>query len=133
MTEQDQARIAARYPKRSLLDYVVGGGLAAGILGMIVLVIANGLQQANPPVAAMVRDFKVVSPTEITARLVVQRKNPAEEAQCRVYAQAESYETVGETKVTIPPGDELLTTFDLSLNTIKEATALRVENCTITG
>lgn len=132
VTSQDQARIAARYPKRSPIDYVVALGLGVGIIGMIVVVIITGVVRSDPPVVAMVRSFEVLNPSEIKPQLVVQRKDPATPARCRVYAQAETFETVGETIAAIPPGDDLLTTFTLRLSTVKEATTVKVDWCELT-
>ncbi|NHB84308.1 hypothetical protein G7085_05995 [Tessaracoccus sp. HDW20] len=47
MTE-DEARINARYPKRSTLDYVLGIGATVAVIGAIGLVLVDGLDRANP-------------------------------------------------------------------------------------
>ncbi|WP_040283098.1 DUF4307 domain-containing protein [Tessaracoccus massiliensis] len=129
----DEARIKARYPKASPADYLLGGLAAVAVLTAIVLVIISGLRNSNPDVVAMIRGFEVPSATEITAELVVQRKDPTQAAECRMYAQAESYETVAERIVEVPPGTEELTTMDVSLKTTKEATAIRIDGCRLAG
>lgn len=125
----DEARIQARYPKASPADYVLGAAAAVAVLIAIVLVLVTGVRNSNPPVVAMISSFEVPSATEITATLVVQRTNPAKAAECRLYAQAESYEKVAEDIIEIPPGIETLTDVEVSLKTIKEATAIRIEGC----
>ncbi len=125
----DEARIRARYPRRTTADVLLGGIALVGVLGAIAVVLVTGLVRANPPVVAMVRSFEVVSPTVMEAELVVQRKEPSAAAQCRVFAQAESYERVAEATIDVPPGTETLTTVDISLSTIKEATAIEIEYC----
>ena len=129
----DEARIKARYPKASPADYLLGGLAAVAVLTAIVLVIISGLRNSNPDVVAMIRGFEVPSATEITAELVVQRKDPTQAAECRMYAQAESYETVAERIIEVPPGTEELTTMDVSLKTTKEATAIRIDGCRLAG
>lgn len=129
----DEARIKARYPKASPADYLLGGLAAVAVLTAIVLVVISGLRNSNPDVVAMIRGFEVPSATEITAELVVQRKDPTQAAECRMYAQAESYETVAERIVEVPPGTEELTTMDVSLKTTKEATAIRIDGCRLAG
>ncbi|MDO5676010.1 MAG: DUF4307 domain-containing protein [Propionibacteriaceae bacterium] len=129
----DEARIKARYPKASPADYLLGGLATVAILVAIVLVTITGLRNSNPPVVAQIRGFEVPSASEITAEIVVQRKNPADAAECRLYAQAESYEKVAEHIVEIPPGTEKLTVVDVTLKTIKEATAIRIEGCRVAG
>ena len=127
MTE-DEARIKARYPKRSALDYVLGIGASIALLGAIGLVVVDGLERANPPVTAMVRGFEVVDPTRLIAEVVVQRSDPTQAAECNLYAQAESFEKVAESTFVVPPGTEKLTTIEVEVKTIKEATTVVMED-----
>ena len=129
----DEARIKARYPKRGAADYLLGGLVGAAVLIAIVLTTLSGVRNANPPVVAMVRGFEVPSASEITAEIVVQRRDPSDAVECRLHAQAESYEKVAEHVVEIPPGTETLTSVDVSLKTIKEATAIRIDGCRVVG
>lgn len=105
----------------------------AALLGAIAVVVLAGVQRANPPVAGMVRQFDVTSPQEIAVTLVIQRTDPQQEATCSLFAQAVSYEYVGELDVVIPPGTEKLTTVDLTMKTLKEATSVSVERCLVSG
>ena len=129
----DEARIQARYPKAGLTDYLLGGAAAIAVLVAIVLVTLTGVRNSNPPVVAMIRGFDVPSASEITAELIVQRRNPADAVECRLFAQAQSYETVAEKIIEVPPGTDKLTSVDVSLNTVKEATAIRIEGCRVAG
>lgn len=132
---EPEARIAARYPKRSPLDYVLGIGATLALVGAIALVLINGLERANPPVAAMVRGFQVISPTEMIAEVVVQRSDPSVTVECGLYAQAESYEKVAERSFTVGPGAEKLTTVKVEVRTVKEATTVVMEEpaCVLKG
>lgn len=129
----DEARIQARYPQRSPIDYFLGIGAGLALAGAVAVILLTGLQQANPPVAAMVRGFEIVSPTQLDVELVVQRRNPADTVECELYAQAESYEKVAESTVEIGPGTETLTSVDVTLRTVKEATAVSIEACSVVG
>ena len=132
MSDEDRARIAARYPARRPIDVLVGVVAVAALLGAITVVVLSGLVRANPPVAAMVRQFDVTSPQEIAVTLVVQRTDPTQAATCSLTAQAVNYEYVGELDVAIPPGTETLTRVALTMKTLKKATSVSVERCLIT-
>lgn len=131
----DEARIKARYPQRSALDYVLGIGATIAVIAACALVLFNGLERANPPVAAMVRGFKVVSPQETIAEIVVQRNDPAITVECSLFAQAATFERVAEVTVKVPPGTDVLTSVDVKLSTIKEATTVTMEEpaCRVAG
>ena len=127
----DEERIRQRYPGRSPVDVAIGVVAGLAVLAAIVLVVITGLQRSNPPVAGMVRGFDVQSPTLTVADIVIQRKDPAQAAECFVFAQAVTFERVGELVVKIPPGSEVLTSMDVPIATIKEATSISLENCRI--
>ncbi len=132
---ESEARIAARYPRRSALDYFIGIGATIAVIGAIALVLVNGFVRADPPVAAMVRGFEVISPTEMIAEVVVQREDPGTAVECSLYAQAESYEKVAERSFTVGPGTEKLTTVKVEVKTVKEATTVVMEEppCVVQG
>lgn len=99
----DDARIKARYPRRTATDYLLFIVALIALVGTIVFVAITGAQRSNPPVAGMVRSFEVVSPTQISAEIVVQRTVPSDSAECELFAQALSYEKVAETIIEILP------------------------------
>lgn len=132
MSDEDQARIAARYPGRRPIDVVVTVVALAALLGAIAIVVSAALVRANPAVDAMVRQFDITSPQEIAVTLVVQRSDPSQPATCSLFAQAVNYEYVGELDVAILPGTETLTKVDLTMKTLKRATSVSVESCDIT-
>lgn len=131
MTTTDDARIARRYPKRTLWDYLIYGGLAVGVGVAIVVAILSGLNNSNPPAVAMVRSFTVDSPTQITVELVVQRKEPSKTAECKLIAQAGGYEVVGETTVTIPPDTDPVKPYSFTVTTVKEPVSIDEQGCRI--
>ncbi|WGT46652.1 DUF4307 domain-containing protein [Tessaracoccus lacteus] len=129
----DEARIQARYPKRSPTDYVLGGLASVAVLGAIAMVVVAGVEQSNPDVVGMVRSFDVPSATQVTTEIVVQRKDPSTPVVCELYAQAKSYETVGEASVDIPAGVDKLTTVIVDVKTMREATAISIDHCRVAG
>ncbi len=132
MSDEDRARITARYPARRPVDVLVTVLALAALIAAITIVVFAALERANPPVDAMVRQFDVTSPQEIAVTIVVQRSDPAQPAICSLFAQAVNYEYVGELDVVIPPGTEKLTKVDLTVKTLKKATSVSVERCDIT-
>ncbi|RMB62203.1 DUF4307 domain-containing protein [Tessaracoccus antarcticus] len=133
MSDEDRGRIAARYPRRKPVDILVAVVAVAALVAAISVVVVAGVQRSNPPVAAMVRQFDVTSPQEIAVTIVVQRTDPGQAATCSLFAQAVSYEYVGELDVEVPPGTETLTTVSLTMKTLKQATSVSVERCLING
>ena len=132
LSDEDRARIAARYPRRSPIDVLVTVIALVAVVAGIGIVILAGIQRADPPVVAMVRQFDVTSPQEIAVAIVVQRSDPSQPATCSLFAQAVSFERVGELEVDIPAGTEALTRVELTMKTLKEATSVSVESCTLT-
>lgn len=125
----DEARIKARYPKRSAADYVLGAVASVAVVGAVAMVLLAGLTQSNPDVVGMVRGFDVVSPNQVRTELVVQRRDPATPVVCEVYAQAESFEKVGESSVQVPPGAAKLTPLFFDMKTMAEATSVSIDHC----
>ena len=132
LSDEDRARIVARYPARRPIDVLVTVMALAALIGAIAIVVLAGIERANPPVDAMVRQFDVTSPQEIAVTLVVQRSDPSLAATCSLFAQAVNYEHVGELDVDIPPDTETLTKVSLTMKTVKKATSVSVERCDIT-
>lgn len=129
----DEERIARRYPKRSVADYLLFGGLAVGIGIAMVLTVISAWHNSAPPAVAMVRSFAVDSPTQATVELVVQRTDPSTAAQCKLVAQADSYEEVGETMVDVPPSPEKIAAYSFSVKTVKKAVAVDERGCSVVG
>lgn len=131
LSPTDRARIDQRYPRRSPIDVTIAALATVALLAAITLVVISGIERANPEVAAMVRSFDVKDPTLTVVDIVVQRRDPDQAAQCFLFAQAVSFERVGELTVEIPPGTEVLTSMDVPIQTVKEATSVTLENCHI--
>lgn len=132
LTDDERDRIAARYPRRNPVDRAVGAIAVVGLVATIAFVAWAGLIRSNPPVVAMVRAFSTTVEAT-TAEIVIQRTDPSQAATCFVHVQAPNYERVGELDLQVPPGTETLTVMDVEVRTVREGTAVSVENCRITG
>jgi hypothetical protein len=92
-----------------------------------------GSYGATGTITARVDAFEVTSDTTISVTVTVDRPDPSRGAECLLYAQAVSYDRVGETRVEVPAGGAGLTTRTLELRTFKRATTAAVEACTVVG
>lgn len=129
-TAEDRARIAARYPKRTLQDALIGIGGAVALLVAVVLVAISGVIRSNPPVAAGVRAFDA-SVERTTVDITVQRADPSQKVTCFLFAQAANHERVGEMDLEVGPGTDELTLVHVTVRTVREATSVTLENCRI--
>lgn len=132
MTDDAAARIARRYPRRRQGRQWVVLAIVLAVVGTLWLVWA-GSYGATGTVTGRVDAFDVRSDTLIDVTVTIDRPDPAKGAECLLYAQAVSYDRVGETKVAVPAGGAGLTTVEIGLRTFKRATTAALENCRTTG
>lgn len=129
VTDPDAAaRLARRYPPKRANRWWIPLALLLAVAGVIWLVWAGGYG-ATGLVTARVDAFSVRSDTQIDVTVTVERPDPAKAAECLLYAQAVSYDRVGETRVHIEPGGSALTTLTIELRTFKRATSASIEAC----
>ncbi len=132
MTDDAAARLARRYPRPRPRRWWIPAALALAAAGAIWLVWA-GAYGATGTITARVDAFEVRSDTTIAVTVTVDRPDPARGAECLLYAQAVTYDRVGETRLRVDPGGSGLTTMKLELRTFKRATTAAVESCRATG
>lgn len=122
-------RLRRRYPPprlpRPALVMIVAV-VAAGFLGWLVWA---GLFHASPIVSGRVSAYAVLSDTQTTFTLTVQRPDPTVPAHCRVIAQATDFETVGSKTYDIPATDSGLVDLNETLNTFRRATSVSLDSC----
>lgn len=129
VTDPDAAaRLARRYPPKRSPKWWVPVALLLALAGLVWLVWAGG-HGATGLVTARVDAFDVRSDTRIDVTVTVDRPDPTRGAECLLYAQAVSYDRVGETKVRLEPGGAGLTTLTIELRTFKRATSASIETC----
>lgn len=90
-----------------------------------------GLDMATPPVSGRLDTYQVVSDTDARFTISVQRPDPSQPAMCRVIAQADNFERVGELAVEVPPGDEELVRLEGELRTFRRAVSVSLDGCSV--
>lgn len=123
------ARLDRRYPvhRNRLGDWRLWAvGLAVLGLAWLGWAASTG---ANPAVSGRVDGFEVLSTTDMRVELSVERQDPSRAAECFLFAQALSYERVGELTFRVEPGDTPLTRLEVTVRTFKRATAVTLESC----
>ncbi|MDN5762623.1 MAG: DUF4307 domain-containing protein [Microlunatus sp.] len=132
LSPSDRARLARRYPQplipRLLLVGVVVA-VAAVALGWLVWA---GLAQSSPAVSAKVSAYTVVSDTEIAATVTVDRPDPSVPVVCRISAQAEDFQPVGEVNLKVDPSEHGVVDAPVSITTVRRATTATVRECSPT-
>nr|NLI51489.1 DUF4307 domain-containing protein [Propionibacterium sp.] len=131
ISEQDAARIARRYPRRRTPSWLwIPLAVTFGAL-LVWWTVWAGWHGANPPVAAKVVGFKVVSDTQIDVQVTVQRADPSSRVACQVKALAISYETVGQLPFTWEPTGAELQTQWVTVRTFKRAVTGEIDYCRV--
>ena len=132
VTDDAAARLARRYPPKHTGRWWIPVALVLAAAGTVWLVWAGGYG-ATGSVTARVDAFEVRSDTAIGVTVTVDRPDSSVAAQCLVFAQAVTYDRVGETQMRVEPGGTGLTTIRLELRTFKRATTAAVESCRTAG
>jgi Domain of unknown function (DUF4307) len=131
VTDDAAARLARRYPPSRPQRWWIPAAVVLAAVGAVWLVWA-GAYGATGTVTARVDAFEVRSDTVIDVTVTVDRPDPKVGAECLLYAQAVTFDRVGETRVNIAPGGTGLTTVRLELRTFKRATTAATESCRTT-
>jgi hypothetical protein len=133
VTDPDAAtRLARRYPTPARHRWWIPLAVGLAIAGLVWLVVAGG-HWATGVVTGRVDAFTVRSDTLIDVTVTIDRPDPSKGAQCLLYAQAVTYDRVGELGVDVPAGGEGLTQLQVPLKTFKRATTAVIESCHVTG
>lgn len=123
-------RLRRRYPgsrvPRPVLLVLVGLGVALAGTWLVV----TAWQRARPPAVAEVSAFHVVSDTKVDVTLSVERPNPSVVATCRLIAQAEDAQLVGERAVPVPASNQRRVDVVVSMITLRRAVLASVRGCT---
>jgi hypothetical protein len=105
---------------------LVGIGTALALWWLV----TTALRYSRPPAAAQVSAFTIRSDTRIAVSMTVDRLDPAVPVSCRVVAQAQDFQIVGERSVRVPSGTARLVNVSLELVTLRRATTATVKGCT---
>lgn len=119
----------ARYPaaRRGRLVLIIAGVVLGAVL--LTWTLWTAWAQANPPVAGRIKAWTVVDDATVSVTLTVDRRDPSTRAECFVFAQAESYERVGELPVVVDAGTQRVTDVPVRIKTYKKATSVTLSYC----
>jgi hypothetical protein len=87
-------------------------------------------QRGRPPAVAEVSGFQVVSDTKVDVTLSVERPNPAVVVTCRLIAQAQDLQLVGEQAVSLPASNQGRVDVVVNMVTLRRAVSASVRGCT---
>ena len=123
-------RLRRRYP-RSWVPRPVVIALVAVLSGLALWwLVATALHHARPVVAARVSAYTVRSDTRMAVTMTVDRLDPSVAVTCRLVAQAQDYQIVGERAVPVPSSTARLVNVSIELVTLRRATTAVVKGCT---
>lgn len=127
-----EARLARRYPQPRISRVWVPLAVLLAVVGAAWLIWAGGYG-ATKTVSGRVDAFVVRSDTQIDVTVSIDRPDAGTAAECLLFAQAVTYDRVGETRVRVETGGQPLTTLRVELRTFKRATTADVEGCKSIG
>ena len=88
---------------------------------------------AAPDARSELRSYEILSPSEASATVLVDRSDDSVEATCIVQAYAQDRTAVGQRVFTLGPGDPEDATFDLTIRTERPAVQVVATGCTAPG
>jgi hypothetical protein len=123
-------RLRRRYP-RSRVPRPVAITLIAVLVGLSLWwLVTTALHHSMPVAAARVSAYTVRSDTRMAVTMTVDRLDPSVAVTCRLVAQAQDYQIVGERAVQVPSGTVRLVNLDVELVTLRRAISAVVKGCT---
>lgn len=126
----DIERIARRYPpfrvRGPLVRAIVAVAVVLGLAWYLQMAVRNS---ARPPVEATLTAHWVIDEQQAGYEMWVVRPDPSRPAVCRMRAQAQNFEHIGDAEVYVPASDQEQVTVTGTLRTVREADAVYVESC----
>jgi hypothetical protein len=129
LTAADRERLARRYPGPRLPRPVLIGIVAVLAAGSLTWLIWTALVHSEPVVSADVASYTVVSDARIDATVIVDRPDPSIPVICRVSAQAEDFQPVGEVNLAVEATEEGVVNTTISITTVRRATTAVIREC----
>jgi hypothetical protein len=112
---------------RPLLVGLIGAGAVLALTWLV----WTALLHSRPAVAAQIVSFRIDSDTSVSATISVERRDPSLPASCRVLAQADDYQAVGEQQVPIAASTNRVLEANITFTTLRRATTVVVKGCTV--
>ncbi|HEY5787374.1 MAG TPA: DUF4307 domain-containing protein [Microlunatus sp.] len=125
----DRERLARRYPAPRLPRPLLITIVAVVTAGSLTWLIWTALVHAEPVVSAKVAAYTVVSASRIDATVIIDRPDPSISVVCRVSAQADDFQPVGEVNLAVQATAERVVNTTISITTVRRATTAVVREC----
>lgn len=129
LSAADRDRLARRYPGPRIPRPALIGVVAVIAAISLSWLIWTALVHAQPVVSANVAAYTVVSDTRIDATVTVDRTDPSIPVVCRVSAQAEDFQPVGELNLAVEATTDRVVNVDISITTLRRATTAVIREC----
>jgi predicted secreted Zn-dependent protease len=124
-------RLRRRYPKPRMPRPLLVGMISVAVVLALTWLIWAALRYSQPVAAAHVQAFQITSDTSVAVTISVQRRDPSVPVTCRVLAQAEDFQPVGEQQVLVTASPRKIIDVDLVLTTLRRATGVVIKECTV--
>lgn len=108
---------------------MVGIVAVVAVAGLAWLIWAAAVH-SSPTVSARVSTYRVVSDSRIDAVVTIDRPDPSVAVVCRISAQAEDFQPVGELNLPVEATADRVVDTSVSLTTVRRATTVVVRECT---
>ena len=131
LSAADAERIRRRYPRSRVPRPMLVSAIGLCALAALGWLVWAATVHSLPQVAAQVAGYRVTSDTEIAVTLTVDRRDPSQPVVCRVLAQAEDFQPVGERLVAVAGSDERVVDVPVRLTTIRRAATAVVKDCAV--
>jgi hypothetical protein len=125
----DRDRLARRYPAPRVPRPLVIAIVAVVAAGSLTWLIWTALVHAEPVVSAKVAAYTVVSDSRIDATIIIDRPDPSIPVVCRVSAQAEDFQPVGEVNLPVKGTADGVVNTTISITTVRRATTAVIREC----
>jgi len=123
-------RLRRRYPPPRVPRPVkIALVVVVSAVAMVWLIWA-ALVHAQPDASAQVSKY-VVADASIAVTVTVDRPDPSRPVTCRVIAQAQDFQTVGEQQVPVPATEAKVVDVTVEVKTLRRATSASVKGCTL--
>lgn len=129
LTAADRERLARRYPAPRVPRPLLIGIVAVLATASLSWLVWTALVHAQPVVSANVAAYTVVSDRRIDATVTIDRTDPSVPVVCRVSAQAEDFQPVGELNLSVEATTERVVNVGISITTLRRATTAVIREC----
>jgi hypothetical protein len=129
LTAADRERLARRYPAPRVPRPVLIGIVVVVAVASLSWLIWTALVHAQPVVSANVATYTVVSDRRIDATVTIDRTDPSVPVVCRVSAQAEDFQPVGELNLPVEATADRVVNVRISITTLRRATTAVIREC----